>query len=37
MTQDRAASESDVVTLRSRGGNVGMRGHDEGHLSLLIL
>ena len=37
MTQNRAASESDVMTLRSREGNVGIRGHDAGHLSLLIL
>ena len=36
MTQDSAASESVVATLRSRGGNVGAQGHNAGHLSLLI-
>ena len=36
MTQDCAASESVVATPRSGGGNVGVRGHDAGHLYLLI-
>ena len=36
MTQDRATSESAVVTLRSGGGNLGMRGHDASHLSFPI-
>ena len=36
MTQDRAASKSVVATPRSGGGNVGTRGHDAGHLSLLV-
>ena len=34
--QDRTASESDMATPRSGGGNVGARGHDVGYLSLLI-
>ena len=34
--QDRAASESIVVTPRSGGGNLGTRGHDAGHLSFPI-
>ena len=36
MTQDRAASESVVVTPRSGGGNLGMQGHNAGHLSFPI-
>ena len=36
MTHDREASESIVATPWSGGGNVGARGHDGGHLSLLI-
>ena len=36
MTQDREASESAMAALRSRGFNVGARGHDAGHLSLLV-
>ena len=36
MTQDRAASESVVATLRSKGGNMGTRGQDAGHLSFPI-
>ena len=36
MTQDRAASESDVATSRSGGGNLGTRGHNAGHLFFLI-
>ena len=36
MTQDREASESAVATPWSGGGNVGARGHDTGHLSLLV-
>ena len=35
-TQDREASESTVATPWSGGGNVGARGNDAGHLSLLI-
>ena len=34
--QDREASESTVATSWSRGGNMGARGHDAGHLSLLV-
>ena len=37
MTQDRAASESVVATPRSGGDNMGTRGHDAGHLSILVL
>ena len=36
MTQDHAASESAMATPRSRGGNLGTRGHDVGHLSFPI-
>ena len=36
MTQDRAVSKSDVVTPRSGGSNVRMRGHDAGHISFPI-
>ena len=36
MTQDCAASESVVATLMSRGGNLGMRGHDASHISFPI-
>ena len=36
MTQDYEASESIVGTLWSGRGNVGARGHDMGHLSLLV-
>ena len=36
MTRDREASESVVDTPWSGGGNVGARGHDAGHLSLLV-
>ena len=34
--QDREASESAMATLWSGGANVGARGHDAGHLSLLV-
>ena len=36
MTQDRAASESVVATPRGGGGNVGVRGHNAGHPSLVV-
>ena len=36
MTQDCEACESIVATPWSGGGNVGARGHDAGHLSLLV-
>ena len=36
MTQEHEASESVVATPWSGGGNVGARGHDAGHLSLLV-
>ena len=36
MTQDREASESNVATLWSGGGNVRARGHGAGHLSLIV-
>ena len=36
MTQDREASESTVATPLSGGGNVGARGHDARHPSLLV-
>ena len=36
MTQDREASEGAMAASRSGGVNVGARGHDAGHLSLLI-
>ena len=35
-TQDCEASESAMATLWSGGVNVGARGHDAGHLSLLV-
>ena len=35
-TQDRTSSESVVATPRTGGGNVGERGHDVSHLSLLV-
>ena len=34
--QDREASESTVATPWSGGDNVGARGHNAGHLSLLV-
>ena len=34
--QDREASESAMAALWSGGVNVGARGHDAGHLSLLV-
>ena len=34
--QDREAGKTIAATPRSGGGNVGTRGHDTGHLSLLI-
>ena len=36
MMQDLAASESVAATLWSGGGNLGMRGHDKGHLSFPV-
>ena len=36
MTQDLEASESIVATPWSGRGKVGARGHDEGHISLLV-
>ena len=36
MAQDRAASESVMATQWSGGGNLGTRGHDEGHISFPI-
>ena len=36
MTQDHEASEGVMATPRSGGGNLGTRGHDAGHLSLLV-
>ena len=35
-TQDREASERAMAALWSGGVNVGARGHDAGHLSLLV-
>ena len=35
-TQDREASESAMAVLWSGGVNVGARGHNAGHLSLLV-
>ena len=35
--QDREASEGVMATPWSGGVNVGVRGHDAGHLSLLVL
>ena len=37
MTQDREASEGVMATPWSGGVKVGARGHDAGHLSLLVL
>ena len=34
--QDREASESAMTVLWSGGVNVGARGHDAGHISLLV-
>ena len=34
--QDREASEIVMATPWSGGGNVGARGHDEGHLSFFV-
>ena len=34
--QDREASESTMEALWSGGVNVGVRGHDASHLSLLV-
>ena len=36
MTQDCEASGSAMAALWSGGVNVGARGHDTGHLSLLV-
>ena len=36
MMQDRGASEGATAALWSGGVNVGARGHDVGHLSLLV-
>ena len=36
MTQDRESSEGDMAAPWSGGVNVGARGHDVGHLSLLV-
>ena len=36
MTQDREASEGAMTALWSRGVNMGARGHDAGHISLLV-
>ena len=36
MTQDCEASESAMAALWSGGVNVGTRGHDAGHLFLLV-
>ena len=36
MTQDHEASEGVVETPRSGGGNMGTRGHNACHLSLLV-
>ena len=36
MTQDREASESAMAALLSGGVNVEARGHNAGHLSLLV-
>ena len=35
-TQDHAVSKSVVATPRNRGGNVGTRGQDAGHLFFLF-
>ena len=36
MTQDREVSEGAMAAPWSGGVNVGARGHDVGHLSLLV-
>ena len=36
MTQDREASDGAMTALWSGGVNVGARGQDAGHLSLLV-
>ena len=36
MTQDHEASEGAMATSWSGGVNVGARGHDASHLSLLV-
>ena len=36
MTQDLETSEGAMVAPWSGGVNVGVRGHDVGHLSLLV-
>ena len=36
MTEGREASEGAMVALWSEGVNVGARGHNAGHLSLLV-
>ena len=36
MIQDCEASEGVVASPRSRGGNVGARGHNADHLSLIV-
>ena len=36
MTQDRKDSEAPMAVPWSGGVNVGARGHDAGHLSLLV-
>ena len=36
MTQDHEASKGVMAAPRSGGVNVGARGHDAGHLSLLV-
>ena len=36
VTQDREASEGAMAALWSGGVNGGARGHDAGHLSLLV-
>ena len=36
MTQDREASEGAMATLWSGGVYMGARGHNAGHISLLV-
>ena len=36
MTKDRKASEGAMAALWSGGVDVGVRGHDAGHISLLV-
>ena len=36
MKKDREANEGVVAALRSRGGNMGTRGHDTCQLSSLV-